>query len=191
MNDLLKRKHPKTFYFFDTEFAEHQFLSIGIVCADGREFYRENADADWSKAGLWVRDNVLPHMHGVDIESRWVEDGGSIADGRTQDILHPEVMSTGQIAMEIQDFVRQGEHVPEFWAYYADYDWWHMCELYGGMLELPRSWPQFCLDLVQECYLRGIYDPKNVMPVEGTEHNALDDARWNLQLFNFLAGVDT
>lgn len=196
MNDSTKRltyrKNPKTRYWFDWEFFEGngnlEHVSLGMVCEDGREFYRENADAIWGRANPWVRDHVLPHLHGRPYVG-WEEGSGAV-DGRVPDESHPDVVPLGQIAMDLKDFVNAGQHVPEFWGYYSDTDWVLLYRLYGGMLDLPRSWPQFCLDVMQECYLRGVMDPKRTVPLIGTEHNALDDARWTYQLFKFLSGEE-
>jgi len=53
-------------FWLDTEFIEDgktiDLLSIGIVREDGQEYYAVSLDADWSKAGDWVKENVLPHL---------------------------------------------------------------------------------------------------------------------------------
>lgn len=38
---------------------------------------------------------------------------------------------------------------PEFWAYFADYDWVVFCSLWGRMLDLPVGFPKYCRDLKQ------------------------------------------
>jgi hypothetical protein len=54
--------------FYDCEFMEDgeviELLSIGMVAEDGREFYAESSEADWSHANEWVYTNVLPHLAG-------------------------------------------------------------------------------------------------------------------------------
>ena len=42
------------------------------------------------------------------------------------------------------------EPTPEFYAYYADYDWVAFCWLYGKMIDLPKKFPMYCRDLKQE-----------------------------------------
>lgn len=100
---------------------------------------------------------------------------------------------------------------PEFYAYYADYDWVVFCWLFGRMIDLPKGFPKYCKDLKQ--LLDHIQETKpNVQrigwsevksrklnikdafkiklmdsyPKQDNEHNALADAKWNLKLFNFL-----
>ena len=153
-------------YFFDTEFIEYpctiDLISIGMVSEfGGREFYAESNEVDWSKAHPWVLENVQPHLTG------------------------PQ-MSRQEIAEQLNSFII-GQ--PEFWAYYSDYDWVVFCWLWGGMPELPRRFPHMCLDLQQLARSKRVgYLPDHV-PQTGTQHNALEDARWNLDAFKFLEAV--
>lgn len=151
-----------TRYWFDTEFIEDghtiDLISIGIVCEDGREFYAESGEVDWSRASEWVLENVQPH-------------------------LDAELSTRAQIAGGIQKFVNAGKSKPQFWAYYADYDWVALCQLYGRMLDLPKSWPKFCMDVKQLAVMCG--DP--LLPEQiSTEHHALADARWTRLAYEFL-----
>jgi len=72
---------------------------------------------------------------------------------------------------------------PEFYGYYADYDWVVFCWLFGKMIDLPKGFPMYCIDLKQELdrYILKVDLPKQI-----NEHNALEDARWNKQLYEFL-----
>lgn len=160
---------PRTRYWFDTEFIEDgqtiELLSIGVVCEDGREFYAESADADWGEANDWVRENVLPWMRGPGA-GHW--------------------MTRAQIAGNLLKFVNDGQHRPEFWAYYADYDWVVLCQLYGRMVDLPKSWPMFCMDVKQLAVEVG--DPE--LPDQTTtEHHALNDAWWTRDAWKHLSDL--
>jgi hypothetical protein len=64
---------------------------------------------------------------------------------------------------------------PEFWGFYADYDWVLLCQLFGTMMELPEGWPRYCRDVKQEADRLRLRLPK---PTIGIEHHALHDARW-------------
>lgn len=160
-------------YFFDTEFIEDgktiDLLSIGIVAEDGREFYLCNFDADLDRADSWVRQNVFPSLP-VRNDSpqgqptwRWVFDRSSVGSIKSKPVLREM----------LREFI--GEDKPEFWAYYADYDWVALCQLFGRMIDLPKGWPKYCNDLKQLCVSMG--DPK-LPKQEGSEHHALSDARW-------------
>lgn len=148
-------------YFFDTEFIEDgctiDLISIGIVCEDGRSYYAESSEVDWSKASQWVLDNVRPHLSGATCSRR-------------------------TIAAEVLNFV--GAISPEFWAYYADYDWVVLCQLYGRMIDLPDGWPMFCMDFKQHACEHGLTISKQT----GTEHHALADARWLHDAFMEVSG---
>ena len=55
-------------YWIDTEFIAKPFtidlVSIGLVAEDGREFYAESSEVDWSKASPWTLKNVRPQLEG-------------------------------------------------------------------------------------------------------------------------------
>lgn len=169
-----------TRYWFDTEFMEDgetiELLSIGMVCDDGREFYAESTQADWSHANEWVQANVLPHLWCRQEDKRepnlWSRDGGTGG-----------YLPRPAIAQALISFVSRGEGKPEFWAYYGDYDWVVLCQLFGRMIDLPEGWPMFAMDVKQLCVSLG--DPR--LPEQtGTEHNALADARWTRDAWDFL-----
>jgi len=100
---------------------------------------------------------------------------------------------------------------PEFYAYYADYDWVVFCWLFGKMVDLPKGFPMYCNDLKQtldekqfkwailseeqrldscmkekrfsvEINLKSLSD----YPKQTNEHNALSDAQFNFELYKFL-----
>lgn len=125
--------------------------------------------------------------------------------------------SNKQIAEEIlefmgcwrdQHFYRVGDDVPEIYGYYADYDWVLFCSLFGRMIDLPKGFPMYCKDLKQmldekQVYLRyyghskesgligtslDIKQHKNY-PKQTNEHNALDDAKWNFELYKFIKSL--
>lgn len=153
--------------FFDTEFMEDgktiELLSIGAIRGDGAVFYAENGQADHSQANDWVKDNVLPKLR------------GEVAQH-----------SRRFIADSFRHFC--GER-PEFWAYYADYDWVVLCQLYGRMVDLPKGWPMFCMDVKQLCVAKG--NPRIPAPLTDEEHHALNDARWTKEAWEFLQAPST
>lgn len=138
-------------FWFDTEFIEDgktiDLISIGVVSEDGREYYAENLSCDRSKASEWVRDNVFPHLTGEYVRQRT------------------------HIADDLISFMGEA---PEIWAYYADYDWVVLCQLFGTMMDLPKGWPMYCRDLKQSVDEAG--NPR--LGTTKDEHHALADARW-------------
>jgi hypothetical protein len=92
---------------------------------------------------------------------------------------------------------------PEFYGYYADYDWVVFCWLFGKMIDLPKGFPMYCVDLKQEMerlnetlgcnkdHKEGSYKIKEHKgyPKQENEHNALADAKWNKELYEFLKAL--
>ncbi len=157
-------------FFLDTEFIESgaqysvQLISIGIVAEDGREFYAISSEYDSSRASPWVKEHVLLPL---------------LAENPT------EFFSLNEIAAKVVAFVWPDEarEKPEFWGYYADYDWVVFCQMFGAMMDLPKGFPMYCRDIKQLCDEKGNPD----LPKQGKgEHNALADARWNKAAFEFL-----
>lgn len=81
---------------------------------------------------------------------------------------------------------------PEFYAYFADYDWVVFCWLFGKMLNLPDRFPMYCMDLKQMMQERGLTTgwKQKHCPDSINEHNALADARWNRRLHKSLMNFD-
>lgn len=165
-------------YFIDTEFSErgpHQaidLISIGLVAEDGREFYAVSTEFDSSNCSAWVQENVLPHLPHRCFKQE------SSPRIKQESFLW---MTLDEIKSRILEFI--GDTKPEFWGYYADYDWVVFCQTFGTMVDLPKGWPMYCRDLKQWCVQLGNPSlPKQI----STEHNALNDARWNKAVWEFL-----
>lgn len=76
---------------------------------------------------------------------------------------------------------------PEFYGYYADYDWVLFCSLFGRMIDLPKGFPMYCRDLKQILDEKGIHLKEHSnYPKQTSEHDALADAKWNYELYKFL-----
>lgn len=191
-------------YWLDTEFIEDgktiDLISIGIVAEDGREFYALNWDCDFSKANDWVKKNVLPQLSFKPIfppeidrwKFDWEENFSDCSRGewhRAYYIVSAVAKFTGCCPTfpkgegESAFCVPPDSSPPEFWGYYADYDWVVFCQLFGTMMDLPKGFPMYCRDIKQFCDDLG--NPK--LPEQGKgEHNALEDARWNKRAWEFL-----
>lgn len=153
-------------YFLDTEFIESgpykpvQLISIGIVAEDDRRFYGISSEFREEEASDWVRENVLSHLE-------------SYARHSLKDL-----------AAAILEFCDPEKHgKPQFWGYYADYDWVVFAQIFGAMMDLPKGFPMYCRDIKQLCDDKGTPD----LPEQGKgEHNALADAIWNRAAYEFL-----
>lgn len=106
-----------------------------------------------------------------------------------------EYAGVGSLQSGMEAFLQANP--PEFYGYYSAYDWVLFCSLFGKMIDLPKGFPMYCKDLKhileeENKFYNGLYrtesnlkDHKN-FPKQTNEHNALEDARWNKQLFDFL-----
>ena len=164
-------------YFIDTEFIEDgktiDLISIGIVAEDGREYYAETYALHHPEIGRriraheWLMANVVPHLAGT-----------------------PEVQ---RAPMELRDEIRYFVYGPDpkFWGYCSAYDWVVLNQLYGSMVDHPRAWEFYCHDIAQFAEDNGINRrlfPKQHLGAHGAEHNALADARWTRDTYNWIRG---
>jgi 3'-5' exoribonuclease-like protein len=143
--------------WFDTEFIEDgrtiDLISIGAVREDGATYYAQSAEfldrrfQNRVAGHTWLSNNVIPKLS---------FEAGAFTPRHI-------------ITVELTRFAGIN---PEFWAYYASYDWVVLCQLFGTMVELPQGWPKYCRDLKQ--IVGRIELPKQTTP----EHHALNDAIW-------------
>lgn len=154
-------------YWFDTEFIDTgrviELISIGIVAEDGREYYAISNEFNAAEANGWVKEHVLVHLPPRE---------------------DPHWKSRAQIRDEVQAFM--SDPSPEIWAYNASYDWVVLSQLFGPMTDVPRNWPNHCMDVKQwRIFLGWPRVPKQ----EGAMHDAREDARWNRQVWQFLDSI--
>ena len=149
----------------DFEFIEDGItikpISLGMVREDGAEMYYEFEGVDWSLASEWVQNNVKPHLTGITTPLEDIKKG-------------------------LLEFA--GEK-PEFWGYFADYDWVALCQIFGKMIDLPKGWPFYCLDLKQLMHESHV-SKDQLSEQKGIEHNALDDARWIMHSVKLIKELD-
>jgi len=134
------------------------------------------------------------------IDARWVEEG-NISKG----FMYPGGTSIKEV---------KTSNV-QFYGYFCDYDWVVFCWLFGKMINLPKGFPMYCIDLKQisdevldimvkeenskaPLHNTGIPKWKRFIndydiikkhpdyPKQTNGHNALADARWNYELYKFL-----
>ena len=203
-------------YFIDTEFIEGfkkpikwlptignfnkpyhfiQLISIGIICEDGREYYAISNEYNYHDASEWVKSNVIAPIYRNQISAfkqqfmdistfhRYIPSSKS-----NSQIANDAILFCGGYVGEVNSTFRA---LPEFYAYFADYDWVVFCSLFGTMMDLPKWFPMYCRDLkqmlddTQEEVDFQLKEHPNY-PKNSNEHNAIDDARWNFKLYNFL-----
>jgi hypothetical protein len=152
-------------YWIDTEFIEQpctiDLISVALVAEDGREFYAESSEVDWTKASQWTLQTVRPQLHGT---------------GMTRE----------DIGYAVRRFL-EGDEQLVFWGYFPAYDWVAFSWLFGDMNERPFRFPQLCLDIEQWAIELG--NP-GLPPQRDARHHALNDARWTRDAWAFLASLD-
>jgi len=159
-------------YFLDFEFDDNGHdvipISMGLVCGDERHLYLEFLfDEARVARNPWVSQHVVPLL-------KWPKS---------------ERVTMAGARMKILRFVRTHPKA-QFWGYFADYDWYLFCRIFGGLMHLPDHIGHLCLDLQQ--FFMHLDSPAHVKPpMPEQQHNALADARWNwefykamMQLFN-------
>jgi hypothetical protein len=167
MGDPVRPELRRVRYFLDTEFVEdgETIMPISLALVEDtppgcrqRELYLEfDFDQEKAEAHDFVRENVLPHLAG---QERYTRD---------------------QAARRIKEFVLRPGERPQFWAWYASYDWVLFAQIFGPMHLLPDGLPHLCMDLQQLWLTSGRRCP--MPPQPANQHHALADARWNLHFF--------
>ncbi|WP_024793154.1 polyadenylate-specific 3'-exoribonuclease AS [Tomitella biformata] len=160
-------------YFYDCEFIEDgrtiELVSIGVVADDGREFYAVSTEFDPSRAGKWVRANVLDKLPSP--ASKAWRSRDRIREGLIEFLLDgddPDYAQPGQI---------------ELWAWVGAYDHVVLCQLWGDMTALPRYMPRYTRELKQVWEYVG---SPELPPLPGDAHDALSDARHNLAKYRMI-----
>ena len=176
--------------FFDTEFLEDgktiDLISIGIVSDDGREYYAVVDDTDLLLRAYqheWVAANVIPHLPLNSYGTEFTKRDGTITSYRLYDWSDPAIKKREVIAQEIVEFVGDD---PEFWAYYASYDWIVLCQLFGKMIDLPRHWPKYVMDIVWRLKKAQAFSSPDLPGHQVAEHHALADAQRNRDVCFYL-----
>ncbi len=213
-------------YFLDTEFIEYpntiDLISIGIVAEDGREYQAISSEYNYNDASEWVKENVIlplfwaqspinkTYMDVHNFHKRIGKTNSQIADEIYTFICPPSLASewagVGSIDSGADAYL--AANPPEFYGYYADYDWVLFCSLFGIMMDLPKGFPMYCRDLKQMVDAKansimvraqlnsGFSRPFNEYletlklysgyPKEVNKHLAIADARFNKALYEFL-----
>lgn len=176
-------------YAFDTEFndtgTDFELISIGIVAANGREYYAQDPNFNWGsnvdKDKFWLRENVKPGLKSCgnglsDDHVRWE------LTGRPCSYLDCPWRGPKRMAQEVAVFT-QYDNTPEFWGFFVSWDWIILCRLYGRVLfDIPGVWPNRANDIAQLASDHNL----NIQRDSSYTHNSLDDARWTMREYQRL-----
>lgn len=132
--------------FIDTEEAS-ELISLALYCEDKRELYLE---FPYTEAYItpWLAKHVVPSLTGCQVSFKAAQ-------------------------TLIREFVGGYKFErPEFWAYYATYDWYWLSRVMGGFMNFPEHWPMRPKEFAD--IQQGV---PTLCRVPGErEHNALTDA---------------
>lgn len=212
-------------------------ISIGIVAEDGREYSAISNEYRYKDANDWVKENVISPLYTsavpgwnrqfLHVDSFHKKLGKSNVQIAKEIMLFinphkEEILPVDELYRKIHNVGEYKEKhnltdkycfaQPDFYGYYADYDWVLFCSLFGTMMDLPTGFPMYMRDLKQmldagaDSILRkataghihvdssGMSMDKKIeyiktlpgYPVNTNEHSAIADARWNRNLHKFL-----
>lgn len=173
----------------------------------------------------WIRENVLkPIFDQMCMWDRNSDKHSYFTYKNFRYLLNKYGKSNEQISKEIKNFcysdkqtrdkggqIVSGSFIPnkypniELYGYYSDYDHVALCWLFGKMIDLPKGFPMFTIDLKQmmddrvkvfcadeikstsfDSALKRLKERHKDYPKQTNEHHALSDAKWNKKLYHFL-----
>ena len=169
------------------------------------------------KKVYWIRENVLKKVY-HDLCAIQKESSHKHYDFAMEKfdfdnmyvLLRQHGISKYVIGTEILAFIPPEKETPVLYAYYSAYDHVVFCWIWGKMIDLPKGMPMYTRDLKQmidekasqlifgEHGDQSLKTLENVLselkqhpdyPKNENDHNALEDARWNKKLFDFLKSI--
>lgn len=210
--------------FYDTEFYEDgktiDFISIGMAKENYETFYEVSKEFDfdkiWDSEDTFVKDNVLAPIlfdfsmndfYGTYVCEDWYYKGDLVdlkifkehfMKQENKQFLKELINKFGKTKEEIKNQIisfTKGEKI-ELYGYYSSYDHVVLAQLFGRMIDLPKNFPMYTIDLKQfiddkgrqlkEKEYHGFLKQDSKYPKQDKEHIALSDALWNKELYNFL-----
>jgi hypothetical protein len=176
------------------------------------DFHHTHFKDEWHKGGVGVTLEVFKNDPVWSKDIRWfkmlIKKYGKSNEQIANEIIRFIMPSRGDDVCDGMDFIRYVEVFsnPEFYGYYADYDWVLFCSLFGRMIDLPKGFPKYCIDLKQTQDEKSVtyvkvgevkdnYQQWSMLkdhpdyPTQINEHNALADARWIKKLYTFLKSL--
>lgn len=157
-------------------------VSIGLIAQEGRAFYAESTEYDWSQIGDYVADDILSEclMIGRDdspprSKTTLIKPFGDILDECT--FIYDD---RKQIAKAIMLWLEPYKEVIFFVDRYI-YKWRLFCDLFGGPTHLPKKINPTPIDLATCLYVFN-QDPnmdRSIMSVTENESHQKNNALWD------------
>ena len=169
-------------YFIDTEFIEEpntiQLISIVIVADDGRQYFALSSEYDSAKASVWVTKNVI-----IPLYNEMVGNSSYYNHLNFHQDYGKQIRTIRKEILEFVGFPEYPKGKPEFWGYYANYDWVVFCWIFGRMVDLPKGFPMYCRDIKQVMDMLSLTKKDLNIHDPNGKHDALVDAAWNRELY--------
>lgn len=176
----------------------------------------------------WIRENVLKPIYQELLYSGYVKAGlpipeikqGMFTYKNLKTLINHFGKSNQEISQDVERFClieKKIDGSPEtgtvievhsecnLYGYYSSYDHVALCWLFGKMIDLPKGFPMYTIDLKQKLddlaksesdisgtsFKESLANIKEMQdyPKQENEHNALADARWNKKMHDFLNSI--
>lgn len=144
--------------YFDTEFTglvpNTTLISLGCVAESGEVFYAEFTDYDKDLITPWIQDNVINNLLFKDgishreyhqiVRDAFENDelGGSFGRGTSEDVLR-------ELKEWLNNICPEGDRI-QFVSDVCHYDFYLLCNLFGGAFSLPENVNPVCYDICRD-----------------------------------------
>lgn len=140
--------------YFDTEFTglvpNTTLISLGCIAETGEKFYAEFTDYNKDLCDDWIKENVLKNLY-------LKKDPNSVSalvkyDSRTRDAYVKG--DSRQVLKHFKDWLiylnnKYGQRI-QFVSDVCHYDFYLLCNLFGGAFSLPEYVCPWCHDICQD-----------------------------------------
>lgn len=145
--------------YFDTEFTglvpNTTLISLGCVAETGEKFYAEFTDYNKDLCDDWIKENVIKNLYlEEDLVRAWFEDTmlvkGDSSYIKIQFLQWLERVSKANYE-KFSDMliVTSGKRI-QFVSDVCHYDFYLLCNLFGGAFNLPSNVCPWCHDICQD-----------------------------------------
>lgn len=138
--------------FFDTEFTglvpNTTLISLGCVTEHGEKFYAEFTDYDESLCDDWIKENVIAHlMFPENIKNGFIQESKDYKE-------HYVSWDTEHVCKCFTEWLdhlyeKYGGRI-QFVSDVCHYDFYLLCNLFGGAFNLPSNVCPWCHDICQD-----------------------------------------
>lgn len=173
--------------FFDTEFTglvpNTTLISLGCVTEHGEKFYAEFTDYDESLCDDWIKENVLKNLKFGPYHTEVVEGLGRIDDTGNpmfDNTFEGDSKFIKEMLTRWLELVNPNNERIQFVSDVCHYDFYLLCNLFGGAFLLPENVNPVCYDICQRIPVLGHNDPAEGHLMADEMYYAFDTSREEL-----------